>query len=93
MSFERERRRRGARRDAELAEDVLQMACDCVLADHELGGDLPVGPTGRHQPEDLELAGTEPVVLCRPAREARRFYRRALSREEVVQVMNGGEVR
>src|SRR5437870_2066621 len=47
--LERERSRRGAGRDAELREDVLQVPGDGVLAEHELRGDLTVALPGRDQ--------------------------------------------
>ena len=66
MTFERERRRSSARRDAELGEDVLEMAGNGVLADDEGSGDLPVRAAGRHQAENLELARAEPIGIVEP---------------------------
>src|SRR5439155_9993392 len=48
---------------AELREDVLHVAGDGVLADHERRGDLAVALAGGHEPQGLELASGEPVRL------------------------------
>ena len=45
----------GTRGDAQLGEDVLNVASDRTLADHEGGGDLSVAAAARHQPQHLEL--------------------------------------
>src|ERR671917_437971 len=54
-------RRGRARRDAELGEDVAHVAGDGPVADHELGGDLAVGPPRGDQGEHLQLAPGEPA--------------------------------
>ena len=59
--LERERPGRRPRGDSELREDVLEVAGDGVLADHQLLGDVPVAPPARDQAQDLELAIAEPV--------------------------------
>ena len=56
LPLEGERGRRRPRRDAELAEDVLEMAGHGVLADDELGRDLAIRPACGHEVEHLELA-------------------------------------
>jgi hypothetical protein len=50
-----------AGRDVELAEDVLQVAGDGVLADDERRSDLTIRSPGRDEAKDLELSGREPV--------------------------------
>src|SRR6266568_3120442 len=49
------------RRQPKLREDVLDVARDGVLADHERGRDLTVALAGRQQAEHLELARRQPV--------------------------------
>ena len=51
-----DRDRLGAAVDAELREDPLNVCCDRLLADHELGGDLPLALAAREQHEHLALA-------------------------------------
>src|SRR3712207_1713427 len=63
---------RGPGRHAELGEDVLQVAGDRVLADHERRRDLPVALAGGDQLEHLQLAGGEAVRLPRRGRAAER---------------------
>src|SRR5215204_31745 len=55
--------RRGARRDAQLPEDVLDVAGDCVLAHDEFGGDRAVRSARREQAKHLELALAQAVRL------------------------------
>src|SRR5436305_1450355 len=62
--LECERSRRGAGGDAELAEDVLQMARDGVLADDERGRDLTVALAGGDEPQDLELPLRQAVTVA-----------------------------
>ena len=77
--LEREGGRRRSRGDAELGEDVLQVASDRVLADDELGGDLAVRLAGRDEAEHLQLScaqamrvGSRRVAEQVDAREVRR---------------------
>src|SRR5918994_7654244 len=58
-----ERRTRG---HPQLLERVAEVGLDGLLAEEELGRDLPVGPTRHHEPGDLELTSCEPGV-ARPA--------------------------
>src|SRR5207237_5372906 len=46
----------------QLRGDVLHVSSDRVLADHERGGDLAVALAACHEPQDLQLAGGQPVV-------------------------------
>ena len=50
-----ERGKSGPRRQRELGEDVPEVALHGLLADHQLGGDLPVRPALRDQRCDLPL--------------------------------------
>lgn len=52
-----ERRGRGSGRNTELGEHVLQVACDGVLADHELDRDVAVRLARGDQTQYLGLAG------------------------------------
>jgi hypothetical protein len=63
IALEGERSRRCSRRDAQLGEDVLQVAGDGVLADHECHADLPVAPAGRNEAQHLEFTVGEPVSV------------------------------
>src|SRR5262249_49263160 len=56
-----------ARLESQLAVDVLQVPGDGVLADHELCGDLAVALAFPHEPQDLDLATRQPVLLVRVA--------------------------
>ena len=60
------RRRRCPRGDPELGENVLQMACHGVLADDQRRRDVAVRPSGRHQPEHLDLTCGEALVGAIP---------------------------
>ena len=43
----------------ELGEDARDVGLHGLMADHEFGGDLGVGPTVRDQDEDLALPGRQ----------------------------------
>ena len=60
---ERESRGGRARRDFELREDVAHVTVDRLLAERELGGNLPIRAAGCHEPQHLKLARRE-SVLC-----------------------------
>src|SRR5918996_2872275 len=51
------------RGDTELREDVLDVPSDGVLADDELRGDLPVALPGGDEPEHLQLAPRQAVLV------------------------------
>src|SRR5207247_7981148 len=72
LVLEGERPGRRPRGDAQLREDVLHVAGDGVLADHERGGDLAVAPTGRDEAQHLELARREAVVGSGRPRQSER---------------------
>jgi len=59
--LECERSGRGSRRNAELAEDVLHVPGDGVLADHKRCGDLLVALPRGDQAKHLQLTGRQPV--------------------------------
>ena len=56
-----ERCRSGARRDAELREDVLEVPRDGVLADDQRPRDLPIRLAGGDESKDLDLTAREAV--------------------------------
>src|SRR5262249_50479842 len=67
--FERVRAGGRARGDAELREDVLDVPCDRVLADHQGGGNLLVARADSNEPENLHLAARQ--TMSRRGRLAR----------------------
>src|SRR5829696_2939634 len=58
----------GPRGHPELGEDVADVAVHGALAQHQLGGDGPVGLAGGDQPQHLDLAGGQ--AAGRPGRAA-----------------------
>ena len=84
--------RRGgrARRHAELGEDVGDVASHRLLADHQLGGDRPVGHPGRHQAQHLQLPSAQPGLVG--GSTARRWlHRREVGqRPELLEDAGGG---
>ena len=48
---------RRPRRDAELGEDVLEVPGDGVLADEQIGGDVPVSPAANQVARSSRSAG------------------------------------
>ena len=62
--LERVRAGRGARGDAELLEDVLNVAGNGVLADHERSRDLLVALSARNEAEHLQLATCQAVCVA-----------------------------
>ena len=56
-----ERCRRRARGNGQLAEDVLDVSGDRVLADEQLASDLAVALPARDQSQHLEFAASQPM--------------------------------
>jgi hypothetical protein len=93
------RRGRGAVRDTELHEDVLDVRADRARADHEVVRDLGGAPAARHELQHFELARRElrDSVLRRasgilPASIAAHPERPAYARNEFVGIQRLDEI-
>jgi hypothetical protein len=59
--LKRERSSGGACRHAELGEDILEVAADCVVADNQRGRNLAVRLASRDEAEYLHFARGQPA--------------------------------